>query len=260
MKKNISYNSLISTGSASGIFVDDNSLIKSTFLSSEKPYILTVKDMPSDERPREKLLIYGPQALSMSELLAVVLGTGTKKEEVFLMSSRIIKEYGEKNILMRKDAQKIAEEISIPIGKALQIVAVGELGRRSFSKNDTAVAVIRNAKDVFEYTRDMGNLSKEHLRGIYLNSHYKVIHDEIISIGTIDTSVIHPREVFKPAIEYSSVAIIIVHNHPSGILSPSSSDISVTKQLIDAGKLMGIDVIDHVIVTKDSFMSIINKE
>ena len=115
---------------------------------------------------------------------------------------------------------------------------------------------IRTAADIYSYVKDMHDLPKEHLRGIYLNAHYKVIHDEIISIGTVDTSIIHPREVFKPALEFAAAAVILVHNHPSGITDPSDADIAITNQLIKAGQLLGIELIDHVIVTKTSFASI----
>ena len=140
--------------------------------------------------------------------------------------------------------------------KASQIIACAELGRRFFAKNVHGVPVIRTPQDVFEYVLDMRGLSKEHLRGLYLNSHHRIIHDEIISIGTIDSNLIHPREVFKPALEYSAVAMILVHNHPSGVTSPSDADIAITKQLKESGKLLGVDLLDHIIVTKDSFESI----
>jgi len=104
--------------------------------------------------------------------------------------------------------------------------------------------------------KDMRELPKENLRGIYLNAHHKVIHDEIISIGTVDSNIIHPREVFKPALEYSAVAVILVHNHPSGEINPSQADRDITEQLIKVGKILGIDLLDHVIVTKDNFFSI----
>jgi DNA repair protein RadC len=102
----------------------------------------------------------------------------------------------------------------------------------------------------------MRRLSKEHLRGIYLNAHYKIIHDETISIGTIDTNIVHPREVFKPALEYCAAAVILMHNHPSGDTTPSQADIDVTRQLVAAGRLLGIDLIDHIIITDTSFASI----
>lgn len=222
----------------------------------ERRYTLAVRDLPKDERPREKILANGPQSLSMAELLAAVLIIGTTKEDVLAMSRRIMKEYGERNILEQKDAVRLASDLAIPIGKALQIVAIGELGCRLFSKNENGAPTIRTAREVFDYVGDMRALSKEHLRGLYLNTRYKVIHDEIISIGTLDGSMIHPREVFKPAIEYAAAAIILVHNHPSGNIEPSASDQAITKQLVRAGEMIGIDLIDHIIVTKNGYASI----
>ncbi|MCF7834104.1 MAG: DNA repair protein RadC [Candidatus Pacebacteria bacterium] len=224
--------------------------------SKDKPYYLKVRDLPEEEKPREKLLKHGPTALSISELLAVILNTGTKKEGLLEMSHRIIKNYGEGGIMSEKSPKNMAENLDIPLGKATQIVACAELGRRFFQKNESTLPVVRTAREVYEYVQDMHHLSKEHLRGIYLNAHYKVIHDEVISIGTVDGSIIHPREVFKPAIERSAVALILVHNHPSGETTPSEADIAVTKQLVEAGKLLGVDLIDHIIVTKNAFASI----
>lgn len=215
-----------------------------------------MRDLPDDDKPREKLLAHGPDALSMAELLAVVLNTGTKKEEILSMTGRIMKEYGERNVLIQKDAKKLSEDLEIPIGKALQIVAIGELGRRSFLHSENGMPTIRTAHEVFEHVVDMRGLSKEHLRGIYLNAHYKVIHDEMISIGTVDTSIIHAREVFRPALEHSAAAVILVHNHPSGVASANEADIFATQLLVEAGKILGIDLIDHVIVTKDSYSSV----
>ena len=221
-----------------------------------KRYHLKIRDLPEDEKPREKLLKHGLPALSISDLLAIVLNTGTKKEGVLEMSSRVLKEYGEGSIMSEKNPVTLSNNFNIPLNKAVQIVACAELGRRFFQKRDSASPVIRTAREVYEYVTDMRNLSKEHLRGIYLNAHYKVIHDEIISIGTVDANIIHPREVFKPAIEHSAVALILVHNHPSGVTTPSEADLAVTSQLVEVGKLLGVDLIDHVIVTKDSFVSI----
>ncbi len=221
-----------------------------------KRYHLKIRDLPQDEKPREKLLKHGLSALSVSELLSVVLNNGTKKEGVLEMCGRIMKDYGDGGIMNQKNPEILSESLGIPLIKAMQIIACAELGRRFFDRNTLVKPTIRTAREVYDYVRDMHNLSKEHLRGIYLNTHYKVIHDEIISIGTVDANIIHPREVFKPAVEHSAVALILVHNHPSGITTPSEVDLAVTSQVIEAGKLLGIDVIDHVIVTRDSFASI----
>ena len=224
--------------------------------TSNRDYILKVRDLPPDAKPREKMIRQGPEALSLPELLAVILNTGNQKEDVLEMSGRIIREYGEKSIIAEKNAEKLSEELNIPIGKACQVIACGEIGRRFYEKNNSGLFVIRNAKDVYEYLEDMHNLPKEHLRGLYLNSHNRIIHDEVISMGTINSNIIHPREVFRPALEYNAAAIIIAHNHPSNIATPSAQDLEITQQIVQAGKILGINVLDHVIITKSTYISI----
>jgi DNA repair protein RadC len=221
-----------------------------------RKYVLRIRDLPETEKPREKLSTQGPEALKTAELLAIILSVGTVKEDVLSMAHRIIKEYGEHCVTSARDATALATELDIPLGKAQQIVAVMELGRRFFQKNGAGAAVIRTARDVYEYVATMRELPREHLRGLYLNAHYKVIHDEVISIGSIDANIVHPREVFKPALEYSAAAVILVHNHPSGVVTASKEDIEVTEQLIAAGKIFGIDLVDHVVVAKDCFESV----
>jgi DNA repair protein RadC len=188
--------------------------------------------------------------------MSILINTGTVKEDVMSMSHRIIREYGETSIFEEKKAQELAKNLNIPITKACQIVACGELGRRTYKSNNSGLYIIRNAKDVYEYLQDMHNLPKEHLRGLYLNSHNRIIHDEVISIGTINSNIIHPREVFRPALAYNAVAVVIAHNHPSNIATPSSQDIEITNQIIQAGRILGINVLDHVIITKNTYMSI----
>ena len=221
-----------------------------------RQYVLTIRDLPTEDKPREKLLAHGPDCLSGTELLAVILTTGTRKEDVLTMTQRIMKEYGDKSIMNARNPATLARDLDIPIGKATQIVAAGELGRRFFQKNGASAPTIRTARDVFEHVKDMREHPKEYLRGLYVNAHYKVIHDEIISIGTVDSNMIHPREVFRPALEYAAAAVILVHNHPSGVTTPSEADLHITEQLIAAGRILGIDLIDHVVVTKNSFASV----
>ncbi len=223
---------------------------------TQTKYVLKVKDMPAEDKPREKLLLSGPSSLTLVELLAVVLMQGTKKEDVLSIAERIVKEYGQSALTTNKDAAVMARELEIPLVKACQIVATGEIGRRLFSKNFSGLATIRTAEDVYAYAADMRMLPKEHLRGLYLDTHHKIIHDEVLSIGTINASMIHPREVFKPAIEYGAAAIILVHNHPSGVSTPSVSDKAITEQIVLAGKVLGISLLDHVVVTRDSFTSV----
>lgn len=234
-------------------FIPDTSLILD---GSPQEYPILLRDLPSEEKPREKLQSQGPEALTIKELLAVVLHTGTVKEDVMEMSGRIIRDYGEQSILDVRDPKKLSEDMDIPIGKAFQIVAVGELGRRYYDKRNTGLVTIRNAKDVYEYLHSMRSLTKEHLRGLYLNTHNRIIRDEVISIGTINSNIIHPREVFKLGLDSNAVAVVLAHNHPSGEVTPSEQDIEVTKQLIQAGKILGIRVLDHVIITADSYSSV----
>lgn len=245
------------TLSDTDLFLVDGTLSAPVASSTEgKRYApLRIKEMPEDQRPREKLLAHGLPALSLPELLAVVLGTGTKTEELSYMTRRILKEYGEKTLFDERDPQALALELKIPLQKALQIVAIGELGRRFYKRTGVA-ATIRTAREVFEYAANMRELPKEHLRGIYLNSQYRVIHDETISVGTLNSSIIHPREVFRPALECNAAAVILVHNHPSGDPVPSAADIEVTRQLVAAGKMLGVNLIDHVIVTQEGFESV----
>jgi len=224
--------------------------------NADKKYILRVRDLPEENRPREKLIECGPGILSSAELLAVVLNTGTTKEEILVMSNRLLQEYGSKLVTFNTNPKALAEEFKIPLVKACQIVACFELGRRFFQQPGGGQIIIRTAKQAHNYLKDMGSLTKEHLRGIYLNSHYRVIHDEVISVGSLTANIVHPREVFKPAIAHSAAAVIVAHNHPSGTVKPTTSDIEITKQLVEAGKILGIDLLDHIIIGKNSFVSI----
>lgn len=221
-----------------------------------KRYVLKVKDLAEDDKPREKLVSLGPASLTSPELLAIILSTGTKKEEVLSMATRILKDYGEKSIALQTSPKQIAAEFNIPLIKACQIAACFELGRRFFKGSRNGIVTLRTAKQTYEYVKSMGDLAKEHLRGIYLNSHYRVIHDEVISVGSLTANIVHPREVFRPAIEYTAAALIIVHNHPSGTIKPTASDIEITEQLIRAGKILGIELLDHVIIGKNKYFSI----
>lgn len=225
-------------------------------LAVGKEYVLRINDMPDEEKPRERLLKYGPGALSVAELTAILLGTGTKKEDLMSMASRIVKDYGERILSDQAKPTAMAKELDIPLVKAMQIVASAELGRRFYDRREHGQAVIRTARDVYEYLSELRHLPKEHLRGLYLNTHHRLIHDEVISIGTINSNLIHPREVFKPAIEYGAAALILAHNHPSGIVTPSQADIDITNHVIAAGKIVGIPLVDHVIIGKDSYLSI----
>ena len=231
-------------------------LLDEELAAGAKPYVFKIRDLPLEDKPRERLEKFGPDALSVAELVAVLLTTGTKKEDVMSMASRIVRDYGERTLSKYTNAKTLAKDLDIPLAKALQIVACAELGRRFFNRPEYGSVLIRTAKDVYNYLADLRTLSKEHLRGLYVNTHHRLIHDEVISIGTINSNLVHPREVFKPAIEYGAAALILAHNHPSGVITPSQADIDITKRLIEAGRMIGIPLVDHVIIGKNKFASI----
>lgn len=222
-------------------------------------YILRVRDLPLEDKPREKMLALGPGDLTHAELMAVLLGVGTKKEEVFAMSHRILREYGEKALVSEKNPKALAETLDIPIAKACQIVASFELGRRFYQDKAGKPVFIRTAQQAFEHLKSMGHLQKEQLRGLYLNSRYQVIYEEVISIGSLTANIVHPREVFQPAIEHGAVAVIVAHNHPSGNPSPTTDDHTVTRQLRQAGTILGIDLLDHIVIAGNEFISMMEE-
>lgn len=228
--------------------------------SPETGYVLRVRDMPDAERPRERLVAGGPGALSVAELLAVVWGQGTRKEEVLAMAQRVLKEYGERTVSHESDARRLAETANLPLQRACQLVAAFELGRRYHGQSQGRPVQVRNAEQAYQYLKGMAGSNKEQLRGLYLNSRYGVVHDEVISVGSLTANIVHPREVFQPAIEHAAVAVIIAHNHPSGSLEPTAADIEVTSQLQAAGKLLGIDLLDHLIITELQAYSIMEDQ
>jgi len=215
-----------------------------------------IKLLPEDQQPREKLMNSGVQALNLEELLAIILGTGYKKENVLELSKRIFKDYGAKTITGYSRVSDVMTDFELPKVKACQLLACFEIGRRMFADKSIDIPTIRSPQDVWEFVSDMHNLKKEYLRGLYLNIKNQIIHDEIISIGTIDQSIAHPRDIFVPAIKYHAAAMIIVHNHPSGDATPSQADISLTETIKSAGELLSIAVLDHIIVTRSGYRSI----
>jgi len=228
-------------------------------MQSSAEYKFHLKEIPKEQRPREKLIKYGPDILKNGELMAVILNTGYREETVLELSHRIIKEYGSKAIAQEKNVGRLMENLSIPPVKACQIVACFELGRRFFEEEPGRFPTIRSPEDAYRYLKGMKKLKKEQFRGLYLNTRNKIIHDEIISIGTLTANLVHPREVFQPAIEYLAAGIIIAHNHPSGDPNPSKDDLAVTRQMIEVGKTMAIEVLDHIIIGNERYVSLKDK-
>lgn len=221
-------------------------------------YVLRVKDMPDGDKPREKMQELGPTNLSMAELVAILWGVGSRKEDVLAMARRTLKEYGEKAIGNEHNAERLSEAADIPLTKSMQLIAGFELGRRFYGMAAGRPVQVRNAKQAYQYLKDMGESQKEQLRGLYLNSRYQVVHDEIISVGSLTSNIVHPREVYQPAIERGAVAIIIAHNHPSDRLEPTMADIQITEQLLAAGEILGIELLDHLVITSNKYSSVLD--
>jgi len=221
---------------------------------SNKSYELRIRDLPEEEKPREKLKKYGPASLKNYELMAVILGKGTRREGILELSKRIMSQYGDQAVFSRGDVDTLGKVLNLSPVQACQVVAAFELGKRLFGR--PTEIFLRSPEEVFEYTKDMARLKKEHLRGLYLDSRNKLIRDEVIAIGTLNASLAHPREIFHPAIESHAAGIILVHNHPSGDPLPSKDDIELTKQVHEASKIIEIDILDHVIIGGQDYCSL----
>ncbi len=213
----------------------------------------SIKDTPLEERPREKMRRLGPGALKNHELMAVILGRGSRREGVLERAERILEQYRDWNAFREKGVDELQESLELPFTQACQVAAVFELGQRLFRETDEVF--LSSPQSVFRYVEPMARLKKEHLKGLYLDTKNRLVREETISIGTLNSSPAHPREVFLPAIESACASVILVHNHPSGDPSPSEHDIALTRKMVGAGRLLEIPVLDHVIVARKGFVS-----
>lgn len=213
---------------------------------------MKIKDLHKIEQPREKLEKYGAEKLTNTELLAILLRTGPKGTGVLELSQKILKQFSE-NKLASAGFEDLENIHGIGPAKACEIVAVFELGRRLLK--DKQAALILSPREVWEQLKDIRASKKEHFVVFFLNTQNEEIEHELISVGTLNASLIHPREVFEPAIKHLASHVILAHNHPSGSLEPSDEDLAVTKRLSEAGRLLGIEVLDHVIVTDKGYAS-----
>ena len=211
-----------------------------------------IKDLPKVDRPREKLERYGPEKLSNSELLAILLGTGSKGINVVELSKRILSKFSADG-LSKANVKELKNTFGLGSAKACEIVACFELGRRLLQNKQSALLL--SPKDVWEELKDIRDNKKEHFVIFFLDARNQEIKREIISIGSLNANLVHPREVFEPAVRYLAAQIIVAHNHPSGDPEASEEDLTITKKLVEAGKILGIEVIDHIIVVKDRFLS-----
>ena len=211
---------------------------------------MKIKDTPKVDRPQEKLYKYGPKKLKDAELLAIILRTGTKGENVIELSKKIIRKFAKRfGDLSVEDLRGIK---GLGKTKAAQLVAAFELADRYRTKEKSQIL---SPKAIFESVVDIRKSKREQLIALYLDTRNREIQREIISIGTINANLIKPREVFEPAVKNLAASIIIVHNHPSEDTEPSKDDLAITDQLVRAGKIMGIEIIDHIIVSESEYYS-----
>lgn len=216
---------------------------------------MKLKEFPIESLPREKLSKFGVKNLSDYELIAIILGSGNKKESVLEIASKLILKYDLKKI-SSLNLTTLQNENGIGKVNASKILASIELGKRANSQKIENSKKISCAKEIAEiFIPDMNFLESENFRVVFLDSKNKIINSRVIFIGTLNESVVHPREIFKSAILENSANIILIHNHPSGDLTPSEEDIKTTKELIKAGEIVGIKVLDHLIVGNNSFFS-----
>lgn len=221
---------------------------------------LLIKDFPQDERPRERFIQNGPQSLSNHELIAILLRTGTKDESVLQLANRLLTHFEGLRLLKDASLDEITAIKGIGSAKAIQLLAAVEIGRRISNLTYDDRYIIRSPEDGANYVmHDMRFLSQEHFVCLYLNTKNQVMHKQTIFIGSLNASIVHPREVFKEAFRRSAASIICIHNHPSGDPTPSREDIEVTKRLAESGKIIGIDVLDHLIIGENKFVSLKEK-
>ena len=210
-------------------------------------------DVEESERPRERMLELGPAALSDVDLVALLFGSGSGGDGVLDVAARVTR-----SINLRRLHQTAVEDLLAVKGmgpaRAAQLLAAAEIGRRLWPDGDP-IPLVRGPEKIFELTEDIRRSNREHFVGFYLNSRNQVLRREIISIGSLNASIVHPREVFIPALAVSAASLILAHNHPSGDPSPSEEDLAITRRITESGRLLGIELLDHVVVARDAYTS-----
>ncbi len=216
----------------------------------------TLHDLPRLERPRERLQKFGVDALSAAELLALVLGRGVRRNPVMNMAQELLNTFGSIKGISEATIEELSRVRGIGLAKAAQLKASFELARRQDLEREEKPISVRNPQDVARAVRSsIRDKAKEHFKLVLLNTRNTIVRVVTISVGTLNASLVHPREVFKEAIRATASSVILAHNHPSDDTEPSEDDIRLTKRLVDVGRLMGIEVLDHIIVTKKGYLS-----
>ncbi|MCA9371508.1 DNA repair protein RadC [Candidatus Woesebacteria bacterium] len=215
---------------------------------------MNIKLLPKHKRPREKLIAQGAQNLKSKELLAILFRTGKKGKNAIELSADILKKHPISSLL-DLSYEELLKIDGIDAGKACGLLAAFELARRAMNLYDGSRPLILSQQDALDQIGDIRTLKKEHFVALYLNARNELIYKETISVGTLNISIVHPREVFEPALRHQAIGLILVHNHPSGDTQPSTPDLEITKRLVAAGNLLGIEIMDHIIVGRDAHFS-----
>ncbi len=213
-----------------------------------------IKDLPLDSQPREKLLTKGSENLSDEELIAILLGTGSQKQNVLTLSNLLLKQFPLEK-LAHISTKELVNFKGVGRAKASRIITALELGKRIFAPASFTKVIIRSTQDTLSQLRDIAEKKQEYLLVFYLNARYELIQREIVGQGSLNSMLITAKEIFAPAVAKPCASIIIAHNHPSGDPTPSDDDISFTKRIHEAGEVMGIPMLDHLIVTKSDYFS-----
>ena len=222
----------------------------------DKDFSFTVRDLPKPERPRERLQKLGADALSSQELLALIIGRGIPKKSVMTIAQELLGRFGNVKAIGQATLEELSQIKGIGIATAAQIKACFELAKRENLEADEESFEIRNPESIFKLiSSNIKDKAKEHFKLILLNSRNRKIGISSISTGTLTTSLVHPREVFRDAITHSAASVILAHNHPSGDPEPSEDDLKITRKLVESGKILGVEVIDHIIIGRNSFYS-----
>ena len=210
----------------------------------------TIKEIPHFDRPREKLAGRGPEALSDTELLAILLGSGIKGKDVLQVAHTLLRKFDSKK--ERIDLKTLLSVEGVGPAKGCQIMAALEFARRRLVKERI---LIRKAEDVLPYISYIADKKQEYFICISLNGANEVIGNRVVTVGLLNTNQVHPREVYADAISDRAASVILAHNHPSGLLKASADDIETTRQLVEAGKILGISVLDHIIIARNGYFS-----
>jgi len=223
-------------------------------------YPVIIRDLPEEERPRERLAKHGPASLSNAELIAILLRVGARGQSAIALAERLLSEFKGIEGVAKASVERLSQIKGLGLAKAAQLKAAFELGKRLATKPDEKRPVIKSPHDAARLVmEDLRYEDKEHFLVLHLDVRNRVIKTTTVSVGSLTANIAHPREVFREAVDCGAASVIVVHNHPSGDPSPSKEDRMLTKRLKDAGEIVGITVLDHLIIGAGEFVSMKEK-